>query len=131
MKLSIVASTQVLAAVIQAVNGEQPLYKDPEASIEDRVRDLLPRMTVQEKTSQLIQGDIRNYLNLTDGRFNESGLEWSMTNRGHAVWTGLYTKPENINKGARIAQDYQMNQTELGRFTHQAPGLEKDLCFLS
>jgi beta-glucosidase len=30
-----------------------PIYKNPNASIEDRVDDLLPRMTVQEKVSQL------------------------------------------------------------------------------
>lgn len=30
-----------------------PLYKDPNASIEDRINDLLPRMTLEEKVSQL------------------------------------------------------------------------------
>jgi hypothetical protein len=71
-------------------------------------------MTIQEKVSQLVQGDIRNYLNLTDGSLNQTGLEWSMATRGHAVWSGLYAKPEIIKLGAQIAQDYQMNQTELG-----------------
>ena len=35
------------------INGSLPTYKNPKASIEDRVKDLLPRMTVQEKVSQL------------------------------------------------------------------------------
>lgn len=30
-----------------------PLYKNPNASIEDRVNDLLPRMTVDEKVAQM------------------------------------------------------------------------------
>lgn len=30
-----------------------PIYKNPNASIEDRLSDLLPRMTVQEKVAQL------------------------------------------------------------------------------
>lgn len=30
-----------------------PLYKNPKASIEARVADLLPRMTVQEKVAQM------------------------------------------------------------------------------
>lgn len=30
-----------------------PLYKNPNAAIEDRVNDLLPRMSVQEKVAQL------------------------------------------------------------------------------
>jgi beta-glucosidase len=34
-------------------NGSLPLYKDPQASIEARVDDLLPRMTLEEKVSQL------------------------------------------------------------------------------
>jgi hypothetical protein len=34
-------------------DGSLPVYKNPEASIEDRINDLLPRMTVEEKVSQL------------------------------------------------------------------------------
>ena len=34
-------------------DGSTPIYKDPTASIEDRVNDLLPRMTVEEKVSQM------------------------------------------------------------------------------
>ena len=34
-------------------DGSRPIYKDPSASIEDRVADLLPRMTIEEKVSQL------------------------------------------------------------------------------
>ena len=34
-------------------DGSQPVYKKPDASIEDRVNDLLPRMTLEEKVAQL------------------------------------------------------------------------------
>lgn len=34
-------------------DGSSPVYKNPSASIEDRVADLLPRMTFQEKVAQL------------------------------------------------------------------------------
>ncbi|KAL6865810.1 hypothetical protein ACO1O0_001908 [Amphichorda felina] len=123
MKFSLALGTTVLAGLSQAAD-RRPVYKDPKAKLDHRVADLLKRMSVEEKTSQLIQGDVRSYLDLTDGTFNKSGLEWSMTDRGHAVWTGLYTKPEYVNKGARIAQDYQMNQTELGIPTYiQSEGL--------
>lgn len=37
-----------------------PIYKDADASIDDRVADLLSRMTIADKTAQLIQGDISN-----------------------------------------------------------------------
>ena len=35
------------------LDGSLPIYKNPNASIEDRVDDLLPRMTLQEKVAQL------------------------------------------------------------------------------
>lgn len=34
-------------------DGSVPVYKNPKASIEDRVNDLLPRMTLEEKVAQL------------------------------------------------------------------------------
>jgi len=34
-------------------DGSPPLYKDSTAAIEDRVNDLLPRMTLEEKVAQL------------------------------------------------------------------------------
>lgn len=34
-------------------DGSVPTYKNPKASIEARINDLLPRMTLEEKVSQL------------------------------------------------------------------------------
>ncbi len=34
-------------------DGSTPVYKNPDAPIEDRVNDLLPRMTLEEKVAQL------------------------------------------------------------------------------
>jgi beta-glucosidase len=34
-------------------DGSIPIYKNPKASIEARISDLLPRMTLEEKISQL------------------------------------------------------------------------------
>lgn len=42
-----------LASRATNIDGSVPTYKNPEASIEDRVNDLLPRMTIEEKVSQL------------------------------------------------------------------------------
>lgn len=40
-----------------------PLYKDPNASVEMRVTDLLGRMTIEDKMGQLIQGTSPGLLN--------------------------------------------------------------------
>ena len=36
-----------------AVDSDRPRYRDPERSVEDRVGDLLARMTLEEKVAQL------------------------------------------------------------------------------
>ena len=48
----------------RAVNkdGTTPVYKVADADIESRVKDLLPRMTVQEKVAQLYVFSIRDFL---------------------------------------------------------------------
>lgn len=35
------------------IDGSKPVYKDPNAEIEARVNDLLPRMTLEEKVAQV------------------------------------------------------------------------------
>lgn len=40
-------------------DGSTPIYKNADAAIEDRVEDLLARMTVQEKVSQMYVTSLR------------------------------------------------------------------------
>ncbi|KAL0256461.1 hypothetical protein SLS55_008856 [Diplodia seriata] len=95
-------------------NGTAPLYKNPAASVEDRVQDLLSRMTVQEKVAQLIQGDITNFINETTGEFNASGLVWNMEWRAGQIWTGYPISQQTIAEAGKIAQDYLLHNTTLG-----------------
>ena len=39
-------------------DDSKPLYKNPNAAVDDRVDDLLSRMTIEDKKAQLIQGTI-------------------------------------------------------------------------
>ncbi|KAI8291434.1 Periplasmic beta-glucosidase [Colletotrichum sp. SAR11_57] len=116
MKLSLaLASLAALASAQNSTsNSSTPIYKDPKAAIDDRVSDLLKRMTIEEKTAQLLQADIRDYLNLTDGRLNQTGLAWAAEHRANSIWTGLYATPETISQGAKIGQDYLVHNTTLG-----------------
>lgn len=89
-------------------------YKDPNASVEDRVTDLLSRMTTEEKTAQLIQGDISNWINTTSNAFNASGLAWNMANRAGQFYVGYPVPPVWIAEGVKKAQDYLVHNTTLG-----------------
>jgi beta-glucosidase len=54
--LCVVSLFICLAGVAWAQQGEKAIYKDPKAAVPDRVRDLLSRMTVEEKVAQLESG---------------------------------------------------------------------------
>ncbi|KAK7703668.1 hypothetical protein SLS64_008981 [Diaporthe eres] len=95
-------------------NGTSPLYKNPNATIDDRVADLLSRMTIEDKASQLLQGDFSNWINVTDGSFNASGLEWNMQYRAAAFYVGYYTNWTTLADGIKVAQDYLTQNTTLG-----------------
>lgn len=117
MKLVLAACAYSFAAAVKAQaadNSSSPLYKNPDAAVEDRVSDLLGRMTIEEKTAQLIQGDIRDYLNITDGTYNQTGMAWIAETRASSIWTGLYMTKDMVSRGARLAQDYLVNSTRLG-----------------
>ncbi|KAF7331406.1 Glycoside hydrolase family 3 protein [Mycena kentingensis (nom. inval.)] len=101
-------------------DGSLPIYKDPAAAIEDRVADLLPRMTVEEKVSQIIQGDIKFYLaNPFDPldntlQFNQSGLTQMVNQMGGSVWAGYQMPWTKLVFAVTVAQKYMLENTTLG-----------------
>jgi beta-glucosidase len=109
-------ATTLVVAVARAVRNDSstPLYKNSQASVDDRVADLLSRMTIEEKTAQLIQGDISNWINTTDNRFNATGLAWNMEKRAGQFYVGYPVPQQWIADGVRKAQDYLLQNTTLG-----------------
>ncbi|KAH9949160.1 glycoside hydrolase superfamily [Amylocystis lapponica] len=98
-----------------------PIYKDPNAPIEDRVNDLLPRITLEEKVAQLIQGDLdaSGWMNLTDPldntkTYNETGLIEMMHLKAGAIWGGYLMPWDKFVYGISIGQRYLMDNTTLG-----------------
>jgi len=93
---------QLVSALSTGQAASTPLYKDASAPVEDRVSDLLGRMTIEDKMAQLMQGslmicslwfsmscslteltglvvgDITNWMNATSGEFNYTGLVENM-----------------------------------------------------
>ena len=114
------SSTLLLAAAVSAAdNNRRPslkhaVYKNPKASVNARVADLLSRMTIEEKASQLLQGDIRNWMNDTTGALNQTGLEWSTRDRGNSFYVGVAVPNEWISEHIKTAQEYIQKDTYLG-----------------
>ncbi|KAJ5482586.1 hypothetical protein N7475_001398 [Penicillium sp. IBT 31633x] len=91
-----------------------PLYKDAKAPVEKRVKDLLGRMTIDDKMSQLIQGDITNWMNQTSGEFNYTGLVNSMEMKAGMFYVGYPVAWDWISENIKKAQDYLVHNTTLG-----------------
>ncbi|KAH7904285.1 family 3 glycoside hydrolase [Hygrophoropsis aurantiaca] len=101
------------------LDGSLPIYKDATADIEDRINDLLPRMTVQEKVAQLIQGDIDGWMNMTNPldntlTYNETGLVEMMEYKSGAIWAGYLAPWDKIVYAITVGQQYLMENTTLG-----------------
>lgn len=109
-----VASLAMATVVNAAAYNSTPVYKNPNAAVDDRVSDLLSRMTIQDKASQLLQGDVSNWINTTDGSFNESGLVWSMEYRGGSFYVGYPVNWTTLWSSIKAGQDYLTQNTTLG-----------------
>ncbi|THH02237.1 hypothetical protein EW026_g637 [Hermanssonia centrifuga] len=99
-------------------DGSLPVYKNSKSSIEDRVNDLLPRMTLDEKVAQLIQGDIDGWMDMSDPLddtlvFNQTGLEQMMAQKAGAIWGGYLAKWDKIVFAITVGQKYLMENTTL------------------
>ncbi|KAI1490778.1 glycoside hydrolase superfamily [Biscogniauxia mediterranea] len=116
MKLSTVRLLAVLATLTRhgSCQNGTAVYKDPGAPVESRVADLLSRMTIEDKAAQLVQGDLRNWLNTSDGTFNTSGLEWSMGSRAGLFYVGIAIPWEMLSNGIKVGQEYLTRNTTLG-----------------
>ncbi|KAJ4488424.1 glycoside hydrolase family 3 protein [Lentinula aciculospora] len=101
------------------LDGSLPIYKNPNASVEDRVADLIPRMTLEEKVAQIIQGDIDGWMNTADPLdntlvYNQSGLEDMMNTKAGSIWGGYAMPYEKFVFALNIGQKYLMENTTLG-----------------
>ncbi|KAJ7200973.1 glycoside hydrolase superfamily [Mycena rebaudengoi] len=102
------------------IDGSLPIYKDPTAAIEARVNDLLPRMTIEEKVSQIIQGDLNGWMAnpndpLDDTKtFNQTGLQEMMRLKGGSIWGGYQVPWDKFVFVVNVGQKYLMENTTLG-----------------
>jgi beta-glucosidase len=95
-------------------NPSGALYKNAAAPVEARVQDLLSRMTIEDKTSQLLQGDFANWINVDTNAFNYSGLVANMAKRSSQFYVGYPIPQQWIAEGTKRAQEYLLRNTTLG-----------------
>ncbi|CAI7586645.1 unnamed protein product [Penicillium discolor] len=105
---------QLFAALALGKPTSGPLYKDPHAPVEKRVKDLLSRMTIEDKRSQLTQGDMGKWMNETTGAFNYTGLVEQMAERSGMFYVGYPVPWDWISEHVKRAQDYLLHNTTLG-----------------
>jgi hypothetical protein len=99
--LSVTALALLLCIAIADVahnSSPTPFYLNTAASVDDRVADLLSRMTIQDKTSQLIQGDTSNWINMSTDAFNETGLAWNMATRRGTIYVDIMLHSNGLQR---------------------------------
>ncbi|EJT98774.1 glycoside hydrolase family 3 protein [Dacryopinax primogenitus] len=117
--LATVLGCLVCAALGSLATDEIPLYKDPNAPIDARVTDLLGRMSVEDKVSQLIQGDIDGWMNMSDPLdntlvYNATGLVEMMATKSGVIWAGYQMPYEKSIFAVTVGHKYLMENTTLG-----------------
>jgi beta-glucosidase len=79
------------SAAAAAQTAERPVYKNPKASIDERVEDLLGRMTLEEKIAQITAvWQSKNDLLNAAGKFDEGAAR-----RLHPAGIGHFTRPSD------------------------------------
>lgn len=61
-----------------------------------------------------MQGDISNWLNVTSGEFNRTGLELSFEQKAGSYYVGYPISWDWLAENIKIGQDYAVNKTRLG-----------------
>ncbi|TKG91970.1 glycosyl hydrolase [Puteibacter caeruleilacunae] len=95
-----------------ALTAQNYPYKNKELPIEQRVEDLLSRLTLEEKLGQLRQCNLSR--EITDGEFKAGAMERIFGNKGAGTLESPFIYTEDIAKVYNEAQRYLVEETRLG-----------------
>ncbi|HHW47403.1 MAG TPA: beta-glucosidase [Clostridiaceae bacterium] len=94
------------------MTDNKPLYKDPSVPVEDRVEDLLSRMTLDEKIAQLVSRWHYEFFN--EKEFDKKVSELLRDGLGTISWLLPPLDPEENVKVMNRIQKYAVEETRLG-----------------
>ncbi|MCK9410665.1 MAG: glycoside hydrolase family 3 C-terminal domain-containing protein [Prolixibacteraceae bacterium] len=112
------------------LNGQVLPYKNPELKVEERVNDLIHRLTIEEKVNQMLKLDLADLKVDNAGDITGESLENLFAGKSIGcldppVWNKIENKPadvEMIAKFSEAADKYLRKKTRLG-----IPALQVDL----
>ncbi|KAK6526350.1 hypothetical protein TWF694_004949 [Orbilia ellipsospora] len=110
----LLAAVQLAHAIPQGSVPSNAVYKDPKASIDDRIADLLSRMTIDEKLGQLMQGDLSNWIDINTGAYNRTGLLNNFVYKQGSFYVGYPIPWDWLADGINKGQKYLVEETRLG-----------------
>lgn len=103
----------ILIVFALACNRNQSLvYKDPDAKIEDRVKDLLERMTLEEKIAQLSEASCDSLKE--DNQAKTIQFSFDKYKNGVGTIDGFSLSVKDYANAVNTIQDYLINKTRLG-----------------
>ena len=112
------------------LSGQSFPYQNPKLSTEDRVNDLLSRMTIEEKVNQMLKVSLADLKQDKSGKITEESLEQLFSGESIGCldpprWNDLTDKPidvAGIAKFSEAADRYLRTKTRLG-----IPAIQVDL----
>jgi len=100
--------------IFSGLNGQEIPYKNPRLSIEERVNDLIKRMTIEEKVSQMLKLTLDRIKRNENGKVPEEALEQLFKGQSIGCLDPPRTDVEDISIISEAADRYLRTKTRLG-----------------
>jgi beta-glucosidase len=112
MKLIILSVQIFISFFCFAQNKRIPVYKDPSQPIESRVKDLLKRMTLQEKIAQMQDISFSEISN--ENKMDAEKLNKHLKGLSYGCFEGMNTSVEEYAVAIDQIQKYLLQKSRLG-----------------
>jgi beta-glucosidase len=101
-------------SISTVINGQSFPYKNPKLGVEERIDDLMKRMTIEEKVQQMIKLDLNTIKRDKNGKVPGESLEKLFNGKGIGCLDPPRTDVEDIAIISAAADKYLREKTRLG-----------------